>query len=373
MPTRSCCSSAPAQHPCCRGTGLERAACLLNVVDRCEGELRQAIDVLHDAADLSLTAAEQLTLCAIELEALLLPEVDSELNRTFARRLANCRWRGGRRAGALHRAQRGRARRGRRRGAAGLAQALLARAVVALEALTREESTLPELRARLDEGQLASKWPTDGVPAPTPRMLHPPPRRSAPSSSGLALAGGLVLSDPEIGDGELVLFAPLIGLELDDLPDPLLEAGFPLTWLWPWQVGSLEDPDIRRDWMSRDSGTARVTGCLALHGERDVDAALAPLLRRVDGRHRAAAGGPGDRAGRGATRCLRARRLRRAPPASLGLPPDGLRVALQRSDALEPAVADLAALWSLLLAYEAGPPAPEIDHALALFRRAHSG
>ena len=60
-----------------------------------------------------------------------------------------------------------------------------------------------------------------------------------------------MIGDPEIGDGELVLFAPLIGLELDDLPDPLLAAGFPLSWLWPSQVGSFEDPDIRRDWMSR--------------------------------------------------------------------------------------------------------------------------
>src|SRR5918994_1257671 len=34
---------------------LEQASGLLDVVDRCEGELRQAIDVLHDASDLSLT------------------------------------------------------------------------------------------------------------------------------------------------------------------------------------------------------------------------------------------------------------------------------------------------------------------------------
>ena len=68
---------------------LERAAELLDVVDGCEGELRQAIDALHAAADLSLTADEQLTLCAIELEALLLPELTTELKQTFARRLAH--------------------------------------------------------------------------------------------------------------------------------------------------------------------------------------------------------------------------------------------------------------------------------------------
>jgi hypothetical protein len=68
---------------------LAQASVLLDVVDRCGGELRQAIDVLHDAADLSLTANEQLTLCAIELEALLLPELTTELKQTFARRLGH--------------------------------------------------------------------------------------------------------------------------------------------------------------------------------------------------------------------------------------------------------------------------------------------
>ena len=62
---------------------------MLDVAGRCDGELRGALDVLHAAADLSLTATEQLTLCTIALEALLLPELDAELKRTFARRLAN--------------------------------------------------------------------------------------------------------------------------------------------------------------------------------------------------------------------------------------------------------------------------------------------
>jgi TPR repeat protein len=208
-------------------------------------------------------------------------------------------------------------------------------------------------------------------------MLHPPGRRAAPSSGGFTLAGGLVLRGPAIDEGDLVLFAPLFGLELDDLPDLLLEAGFPLSWLWPWQVGDFEDPDIRRDWMARQTSSARVIGCLALRApaERfDVDAALAPLRRRVD---------------------LAVMALRLAglaivqDPDLLGVyARDGtggrhrrpsvyrqtiFRLRFDPTDALEPAAGDIAALWSLLLTYEAGARAPEIDHALALFRRAHLG
>jgi tetratricopeptide (TPR) repeat protein len=356
---------------------LERAAEMLDVVDRCDGELRQALDVLHDVADLSLTVTEQLTLCTIELEALLLPELDTELKRTFARRLANLTGCEEAVARALYDARSEAVHgEGGVEVQPGLAQCLLAGAVVALERLTRDGSALPELRARLDDDPVVSGPLTPGVPAPTPRMLHPLQRRSAPSSFGLALVGGLVLRDPEIGDGELVLFAPLIGLELDDLPDPLLEAGFPLSWLWPWQVGSFEDPDIRRDWMSRDSRTARVTGCLALRtrADFDFDAALAPLRQRVDT----------------AVTALRLAGLAIVQdPELLGVyAHDGsggrhrhpsvyrqtvFGLNFERPDALEPAVADLAALWPLLLAYEAGPRAPEIDHALALFRRAHFG
>jgi hypothetical protein len=356
---------------------LERAAAMLEVADSCDGELRAALDVLHSAADLSLSATEQLTLCTIALEALLLPELDSELRRTFARRLAHlvgCEEAVARalydaRSDAVHGESGVEA-------PPGLAQDLLARAAVALERLSRDGSTLPELRERLDEGPLASEPATGGVPAPTPRMLHPPPRRSAPSSFAIALAGGLAISDPEVGDGELVLFAPLIGLELDDLPDPLLAVGFPLSWLWRSQVGSFEDPDIRRDWMSDATGSSRVMGCLALRtrADRDVEAALAPLRRRVGTAVTALrlAGlaivqDPellGDYAREGSRR--RHRRASVYRQTVFGLTFD-------RTDALEPAAADLAALWSLLLAYEAGPPAPEIDHALALFRRAHFG
>lgn len=366
-------------HACYRLSAeeFELAVEMLDVVDRCDGELRQALDVLHDAADLSLTAAEQLTLCTVELEALLLPEIDTELKRTFARRLANLTGCEEAVARALYDARSEAVHgEGGVEVQPGLAERLLAGAVVALERLMRDGSALPELRARLDGGPAVSEPLATGVPAPAPRMMHPPRRGSAPSSSDLALVGGLVISEPQIGDGELVLFAPLIGLELDDLPDPLLEAGFPLSWLWPWQVGGFEDPDIRRDWMSRDSMTAHVIGCLALRtrADRDVDAALAPLRQRIDTAVTAlrlaglaivqdpellgvyARDGSGDRHRR---------------PSVFRQTIFGLN--FERPDALEPAVADLAALWRLLLAYEAGPRAPEIDHALALFRRAYFG
>jgi TPR repeat protein len=142
-------------------------------------------------------------------------------------------------------------------------------------------------------------------------------------------------------------------------------------------VGSFEDPDIRRDWMSRHtSSSSRVIGCLALRTRLlfEVDAALAPLRQRV---------------GTAVTALRLAGVARVQDPELLGVyARDGtggrhrrpsvyrqtvIGLGLEHTDALEPAAADLAALWQLLLAYEAGRRAPEIDHALALFRRAHVG
>ena len=170
---------------------LERAAGLLDVVDRCDGELRQAIDVLHDAADLSLIAAEQLTLCAIELEALLLPDLTSELKQTFARRLAHLL--GGADTEALARAvyeDRSDAVHGEAavESVGGIAQTLLAGAVVALEALTRDGTTLADIRERLDAGPVPSAALLAAVaPPPAPRILHAPPRRWPPASASYDL------------------------------------------------------------------------------------------------------------------------------------------------------------------------------------------
>ena len=170
-----------------------------------------------------------------------------------------------------------------------------------------------------------------------------------------------------------MLFAPLIGLELDDLPDPLIDAGFPLSWLWPGQLGGLEDPDIRRDWISQNTTNDRPLACLALTAPGDFDHALDPLRRRADtavialrlagiaGVHDPDLLGVYARDG-GGLRYRRAAVYRQTvirQRAQLGWPLD------------EEEVADIAALWPLLLEYEAGRRAPEIDHALSLFRRAH--
>jgi hypothetical protein len=153
---------------------LERAVAMLDVVDRCDGELRQALEVLHAAADLSLTATEQLTLCTIELEALLLPELDTELSRTFARRLANLTGCEEAVARALYDARSEAVHgKGGVEARPGLAQALLAGAVVALERFTRDGSTLPEVRAarrwaarlRAARARRARAHPAHGAPA----------------------------------------------------------------------------------------------------------------------------------------------------------------------------------------------------------------
>lgn len=357
---------------------LERASGLLDVVDRCGGELRQAIDVLHDAADLSLTSAEQLTLCAIELEALLLPELTTELKQTFARRLGHLL--GGPGTEAMARAvyeARSDAVHGETAvdDAPGHAQALLAGAVVALEALTRDGSTLAAVRERLDTGPTRDPAPlSDFAPPPAPRILHAPPRGWPPASSDIALSPqGVPISDPEIEEGSVVLFAPLIGLDFDDLPDAVIDAGFPLSWLWPSQLGGLEDPDIRRDWISRDVMDMRPIACLAVEARGDFDSALEPLRRSADtavnalrlagiaGFHDPDLLGLYARDGRG-SRYRRPAVYRQTAIRQRG------RMSWPLDDE---ETADLRAVWTLLLEYEAGRRAPEIDHALALFRRAH--
>ena len=364
---------------------LERAVELLDVVDGCRGELRQAIDTLHAAADLSLTAAEQLTLCAIELEALLLPELTTELKQTFARRLAHLL--GGEETEAVARAVYA-ARSDAVHGEAGvdarpgIAQSLLAAAVVALEPLTRDGSTLAGIRERLDAGPpgAATDVP-EAVAPPAPRILYPEPRRVPPSSNHWMLLGGVPIGDPEIADDDLVLFAPVIGVELDTLPAELIDAGFPLSWVWPAQLGGMEDPDIRRDWIAQGEGKTVPVACLALatSPERrplfggDYGPALVPLRRTADiavtamrlaglaGFHDPDLLGVYARTGGGT-------RYRRPAVYRQTVIRHHTRLAQPLDDEI---VADLAALWPLLLAYEAGRRAPEIDHALSLFRRAH--
>src|SRR4051812_28704055 len=168
---------------------LERATELLEVVDRCHGELRWALDELHAAATLSLTRAERLTLCTIALEALLLPELDTQLKATFARRLAHLV--GGEDAEALARAiydARSEAVHGEAgvEAAPGAAERLLAAAVVGLERLTRDGTGLAEIRTRLDEEPAAPPQQPPPLPAPAPgsRVLRAPPRRALPVYSG---------------------------------------------------------------------------------------------------------------------------------------------------------------------------------------------
>ena len=155
----------------------------------------------------------------------------------------------------------------------GIAQSLLAAAVVALEPLTRDGSPLAGIRSRLDAG------PRGAVTSPRTSRLPPlgscirnpgacrPPRTSSCCSEASVV-------DPGIPEDALVLFAPLIGLELDTLPDELIDVGFPLSWIWPAQLGAIEDPDISRDWIAQGEGR-RPIACLALATSPE----RGPLLR----------------------------------------------------------------------------------------------
>ena len=91
----------------------------------------------------------------------------------------------------------------------GIAQSLLAGAVVALEPLTRDGSTLADIRERLDAARSGAVTDAPEAAAAS-RASHPAARR--PDAAALLgpwmLLGGVPIGDPEIADDELVLFAP---------------------------------------------------------------------------------------------------------------------------------------------------------------------
>lgn len=367
---------------------LERARLLLEVVDRAGGEQLAALGALCEAASPSLAPGEQLTLCAVTLEALLLPEITSGLRRTFGRRLANLAARDDSEreriedlASAVYTARsetvHGQAGSG---GAAagGMAQVLLARSVIALDGVSSEEA-LQERRDRVDEAPVSPPAALAGVLPPLAPGLRPATRMSQPNTRLPPSSWSPDL--PPAGDDEMVVFAPLPGLAADVLGEELAEAGFPLTALAPGQLLALEDRDVGRDWVAQLLVTSGDMACVALSAEHvgapsernaSIEAVLAELAPWQDA----------------AVSVLRLAGFTRFhDPQLLGdyaLVGGSLRyrrptvyrqTVLLRSRA-EPEqltdahTGDVVALWALVLRSLAAP-SPVVDHVLALFRRAH--
>ncbi len=378
----------------CSPDELDRVAGAIEIVRRARGEVRAAIGTLDAAAAVALGPGEQLALCAITLEALLLPELKSGLKHAFSDRLARLiggsddeRDRVAATAAALYTARsevvHGGAPEGVRGTRDGAAQTLLARAVVALEALTTAGETLEELREKLaasgsfDNGTQLVVPPLDAPPpAIGPRLF--PRKRGAPPVTWSP-------NQPDVGENELVIFAPLVGLGLETVPAHLVGEGFPLTWIAPSQLLSLEDPDVRRDWISRlgTIGTQPVA-CIGLRddaaaygrlGYDDTSRSLGPLRRWRDATvatlRLAGHAGFFDPELVGEYVFIEASTRFRLPAIYRQT------ILLRMQD--EPAdyvLADrddaLAALWTVVRAYLCGEPSSVIDRALELFRRSHN-
>ncbi|HEY5783879.1 MAG TPA: tetratricopeptide repeat protein [Microlunatus sp.] len=287
---------------------LARAAALLPAVKRNDGDVGAAIETLCSSGAPSLDDDSQLVLCTTALESLLLPDVTSGVTAAFARRVSNLlgtddhdRASVAAMAKSLYTA-RSVAIHGRADGAqadAGSARAMLASAIVAVDSLVSNGLTTDEVRTGIDArpvelGQqgadLGKAKPTSTRPCVKLRVDG-----VAPSSSSYVLsAGGLTAALPPVEEGELAVFAPLAGLSMPVLSRQVVDCGFPLTWLEPSSITSIEDPDIRRDWLADLAvrGAAPMpTPCLAWRINRSqheawslssIDRFIEPVRRRRD-------------------------------------------------------------------------------------------
>lgn len=224
------------------------------------GDLRPAIDALLTASHPALDARQRLVLCTVALEALLMPEAQSQLASTFRRRVATlldpmpmaeeaARVLYQARSAALHGdearssdsfddlAQRC------------VAQQVLAATVLAVGPAVLQGARIEEVRLALDHGVV----PDDRLAVPTHdlatrplveqayRLIH-----QAPSSVVAVLSEeGRMHAD----DGEHVAWCPLIGLRSEGLI--VSSSGtFSVDSLEGADLMELEERDIRRDFMS---------------------------------------------------------------------------------------------------------------------------
>jgi hypothetical protein len=341
--------------------------------------------------EVALSPTDRLTLAVVALEAALLPEITSGLTETFARRLANllgtddaqrarihaeARTLYGLRSATLHGAEGGSA------SAAALgprphvdAERLLAAAVEAICEGVAAGTPLDSLRQEIDSGPPAGRTAPppaseDAVPGAPDERLHP----ARPWFSG-TLTVGLSLASPE---GVLLSWSPLVGLGYEG--DEVAEAGLktPLLTLTADEVVSMEQKDIRRDFISSLVLTEQPIAGLAAGAPSEGSAALdEQVIRGLTRRRDLAVAGLrlrgydafddpellGWYVYDGVIRHRRETVLRQSVMMGLGRPPE------QRIAAGD--VAGVLEAWSAVADYDANARDPRIDWTLHLFRRAH--
>jgi hypothetical protein len=343
-------------------------------------DVAAALGALCGLTHPALSPDQQTTLAVVTLEALLLPEVTTDLGATFARRVAAllapeadrkeldraARTLYDARSATLH----GRA--GPRRATArpAFAQQVLA---AAIEALLPESDDVATVCARLDEGdgadvpRLLDAEEAAGLQAPD-RLRGRMPKIAA----GLSLGGDIESMAAE--EGTLLSWSPLVGLTSEGELGFGEDSGVLLTTARPRTVLTLEDKDVRRE-LGNLVMIDTPIACLGVgHPSGDDDEReLVPMLRERDlavTALRLAGFGAfvdpellGVYVYDGITRTIDSsvfspmilRGMGKEPEESFG----------------EDDISRLYPWWQLLLDYDRRARHDEIDHVLALYRRAH--
>lgn len=370
---------------------IERANELQRVVAAARGnaKLSAAVDALGATTHPSLSRPDQMALAATALEALLLPEVTSGIEATFARRLAALLAADDADqkeiedvAHELYDARSARLHGESHRPSAEIdvigdawAQRLLAAAVVALTERVTAGGDIDEICAALDDGSRVgggSIGDTVGQSPPDRLATREPYRATGWSTTGS-------LEPPE---GNLLTWSPLVGLRCDE-PFRLAEhtdelgGGIVIMSLDAAEVMSMEDKDVRRD-MSSLQFAEQAMASLAVGSPTDAlpslpeeDAAIARLLRVRDlgvATLRLAGFAEfvdpellGSYAFNGPHRTVQPTVLRQTILGMMAKDPDEAIRAEDHDRLLE--------LWGLLSGYETQARTADVDTVLELFRR----
>lgn len=362
---------------------VEHADCLLAMLAEkpLKREVAAALGALCGLTHPTLSPDQQTTLAVVSLEALLLPEVTTSLRATFGRRVAALLAPAAERhelekaARALYDARSAsiHAREAVSRAAARPAFAQQALAA-AIETLLSHSDDVATVCARLDEG--------DGTPAVPGLLLaeeiagrQAPDRLRGrmPKVAGGFSAGGDVASMAAEA-GTLLSWSPLVGLTSKGEFGFGEDSGVLLTMASPRTVLTLEDKDVRRELGNLVMSESPIA-CLGVGhpSSNDDEQDLVPLMRRRD---------------------LAVTALRLAgfgafvDPELLGIyvyngntrmiDSSVFSLMILRGMGSEPEKSfgedDMSCVypwWRLLLDYDRHARHDEIDHVLALYRRAH--
>lgn len=374
---------------------------LLGVMDGFpdDGPIGAALNSLADATTLQLLPREQLTICTTALEALLLPEVTSGLTVTFARRLSNlvgtddadraavsglARALYDARSAVVHGGLGAGGEVGRRAATDATGHELLARALVALAWAHGAGHDIAAARSLLDAGPLA------GVEQPlVPRTAARPVLRLGPTAGRVTVTiSGHGLAAPE---RHLAMYAPCIGLTADIDDDTLDAVAAPLVRFTPSEIISLEDKDVRRDFIAPLHLSSTLPIGTGLHlpivatrdgedadfGDDDLDAVwdlvepgrdLVVLLLRLQRKSRFT---DPELLGRmamfhGSMRYRRPTAYRQSILLGMNDAGDVTGDVISSAD-----IPEIDALWALLADYHRSARHDAIDHVATLFRRAH--